>query len=135
MTISVDIGPDLESHLLREAAKHGIDPREFVVNAVRAHLQANRVAAPSLDAEQSRLLEEINQGLSQTQWTRYYALVSNRQAGTLSEDEYAELTAASNHIEKLNARRMECLAELARLRGTSLQDLLKQLGIEPPPVI
>jgi hypothetical protein len=135
MTISVDIGADLESRLLQEAAKHGVEPGEFIVNAVRERLQAQNSAAPNLDATQSRLLEEINRGLTQTQWSRYYALVAKRQADSLSEDEYAELTAASNRIEELNTRRMECLAELARLRNITLPELLGQLGIATPPVI
>ena len=135
MNITVDITADLESRLLQEAAKHGVDPGQYIVHAVRARLQGQDPTAPCLDAEQSRLLEDINRGLSQTQWSRYYALVAKRQSAALTDDEYAELTAASNRIEELNAHRMERLAELARLRGTSLSELLDQLGIVPPPVI
>ena len=135
MTITVNIGADLESRLVHEAAKHGMDPGEFIVDAVRARLEHQNAIAPHLDAEQSRLLEEINTGLSQSEWSRYYALVSKRQAEALAEDEYAELTALSNRIQELNARRIERLAALARLRGTTLPDLLDQLGIVPPPVI
>jgi hypothetical protein len=135
MTITVDLTADLESRLLQEAARQGIDPGQFVVHAVRARLQAENAAAPRLDAEQSRLLEEINRGLSQSEWDRYYTLVAKRQAEALSDGELAELTATSHRIEELNARRMEHLAELARLRGTTLPELLEQLGIVPPPVI
>jgi hypothetical protein len=135
MTITVDIGSELESRLLHEAAKHGMDPGQFVINAVRARLENQNAVASSLDAEQSRLLGEINNGLSQTQWERYYTLVSKRQAAALTDDEFAELTAVSNRIEELNAHRMDRLASLARLRGTTLPELLDQLGIAPPPVI
>jgi hypothetical protein len=135
MTITVDIGAELESRLRHEAAMQGLDPGQFIVNVVRARLESQNTSAPHLDAEQSRLLEEINQGLSRTDWSRYYELVSQRQAGTLADDEYAELTALSNRIEELNSHRMERLAELARLRGTSLPELLDQLGITPPAVI
>jgi hypothetical protein len=135
MNITIDIAPDIESRLLQEAARQGLDPGQYVVNAVRARLEDRDHAAPRLDAEQSRLLEEINQGLSQTVWSRYYALVAKRQAGALTENEFAELTAMSERIEELNARRMEHLAELSRLRGTTLPELLDQLGIVPPPVI
>jgi len=61
--------------------------------------------------------------------------VAKRGAETLSQDEYAELRTLSEHIEELTARRTECLAELARKRGATLPELLKQLGIEPPAVI
>ena len=135
MTITVDIGAELESRLLHAAARQGLDPGQYIVNVVRARLEAQDATAPHLDSEQSRLLEEINQGLSQTQWSRYYELVSQRQAGTLADDEYAELTALSNRIEELNSHRMKRLAELARLRGTTFPELLDQLGVVPPPVI
>ena len=69
------------------------------------------------------------------EWDRYYTLVAKRRNGVLSEDESAELTAASNRIEEQNARRMEHLAELARLRNVTLTELLDQLGIVSPPVI
>src|SRR3972149_4076399 len=117
MNITVDITADLESRLLQEAAKQGIDPGQFIVHAVRARLQGQDATAPCLDAEQSRLLEDINRGLSQPQWSRYYALVAKRQTDALTEDEYAELTATSNRIEELNAHRMERLGGVDRFRG------------------
>jgi hypothetical protein len=134
MTITIDLTADLESRLLQEAAKQGIDPGQYIVHAVQARLQGQDSAAPSLDAEQSRLIEEINRGLSQTDWDRYYALIAMRQADALNSDELAELAAASHRIEEQNADRMEHLAKLARLRGATLPELLDQLGIAPPPV-
>ena len=134
MTITIDIGADLESRLLQEAERQGIDPGQYIVNAVRARLQAPNSTAACLDAEQSSVLAEINQGLSQTQWSRYYALVAKRQSDALSEEDLAELTALANHIEELNSRRMELLATLARMRGVTLPELLDQLGIVPPAV-
>lgn len=61
--------------------------------------------------------------------------MAKRQTDALTDQEFAELTALSNHIEELNAHRMKHLAELARLRGTTLPELLDRLGIIPPPVI
>jgi hypothetical protein len=121
--------------LLQEAAKQGVEPGQYIVNAMRAALEKQNSTARSLDAEESRLLEEINRGLSQAEWSRYYSLVAKRQAEALTDQEYADLTALSNRIEELNARRMERLSELARRRGTSLAELLDQLGITPPAVI
>lgn len=135
MTLSVDITADLESRLLEEAARQGMDPREFVVNAIRAQVGTGDSPAPHLDAEQSRLVEEINQGLPETGWRRYYELIERRKQEALSTDELAELTALTSRIEELNAGRIERLSELARLRGTTLPALLMQLGIVAPPVI
>jgi hypothetical protein len=61
--------------------------------------------------------------------------VAKRQAEALTDEEHAELTALSNYIEELNARRMQRLAELAHLRGITLRELLERLGIAPPAVI
>ena len=131
----VDIGSDLETRLLQEAAKQGVEPGQYIVNAMRAALEKQNPTARPLDAEESRLLGEINRGLSQAEWSRYYSLVAKRQAEALMEEDYSELTALSNRIEELNARRMERLSELARRRGTTLAELLNQLGITPPAVI
>jgi hypothetical protein len=135
MTITIDLTADLEARLLQEAAKQGIDPEQYIVQAMRSRLQKQELSAPRLDPQQSALLEQINQGLSQTEWDLYYALVAKRQAGTLSENDYAELTAMGVRIEELNTRRLELLVELARLQGVSLPELLGELGIAPPPVI
>lgn len=135
MNLTIDISADLERRLQEEAAKRGMDVDEYVVDSVRSRLENRNGSTSSLDPEQSRLLEEINQGLSDTEWVRYYELVDRRRSGRLSEDEFTELETTSNRIEDLNARRMECLAELARLRNTTLPELLDQLGIVPPPVI
>ena len=133
MNLTIDIVSDLESRLLQVAANQGIDPGQYVVNAVRERLQAD--STPRLSAEQSQLLDDINRGLSQSEWNRYYELVEKRQCEAISENEHAELIAISDRIEELNAQRMERLAELARLRGTTLPALMGQLGIASPPVL
>ncbi len=134
MTISVDVAADLESRLLEQAARQGVDPGQYVAGILRARLKSQDAAAPRLDPEQSRLLEDVNRGLSQGEWDRYHALAAKRQSHELTGDELAELTAMSDRIEALNARRLEQLAELARLRGVTLPELLDQLGLAPPPV-
>jgi hypothetical protein len=135
MNLTIDISVDLEPRLLQAAAKRGMGPDEYVVQTVRSHLAQEGGSAPSLNPEQSRLLTEINEGLSQIEWDRYYALIDQRRGGSLSEVEFLELEALSNRIEDLNVRRMERLAELARLRQMSMPELLDQLGIVPPTVI
>jgi hypothetical protein len=135
MNITVDIGADLELRLVQAAAQQGVEPGQFIVNAMRDSLERQTSSATCLDADESRLLEEINRGLSPADWSRYYALVAKRQADALTDQEFEELTSLSNHIEELNSHRMKHAAELARRRGTTLSDLLDQLGIVAPPVI
>lgn len=46
--------------------------------------------------------------------------------------EYEELLALTQQVEAANVKRIERLSELAKLRKTSLPELMKQLGIKTP---
>jgi hypothetical protein len=94
-------------------------------------LRARRDASAT-SPEESELIERINKGLPPEFQKNYDELVAKRQAGTLSADEHRELLRLSNEIERLNAERLEHLAQLARLRQTSLPELMHALGIEAP---
>jgi hypothetical protein len=63
---------------------------------------------------------------------RYDQLIAKRRAESLTPDEHDELLRLTDQMENLEARRMEHLAELARLRQTSLPALMKTLGIRTP---
>lgn len=76
-------------------------------------------------------MHQINQSLSQIEWERYRELVEKRQAETLSIAEQTELISLSNQIEEANSRRVEYVAELARLRNTTLPGLMKELDFKP----
>ena len=135
MNLTIAITPDIESRLRELAASQGVDPDQYVANALREHLQAASSAVPHLTADESRLMGEINQGPTEQQWERYRELIEKRRAERLSKEEHAELITISDLVERLNVRRIECLTQLAALRGTTLPKLMEQLGIEPAPVI
>jgi hypothetical protein len=99
----------------------------FQVIALRAKRQA-----PGLPHAESELLLKINEGIPSDIQKRYNELIAKRQAEILTPDEYAELLQMTQQVEKLEVRRVEYLAELARLRGMSLTALMKNLGIRPP---
>ena len=86
MNLTIPITPDIESRLREVAASQGVDPDEYVANALREHLQAASSAVPRLSAEESRLLGEINQGLSEQQWERYRELIEKRRAEQLRKE-------------------------------------------------
>jgi hypothetical protein len=77
------------------------------------------------------LLSKINLGLSSTEWERYHTLVAQRQAETLTPDEQTELIALSDRLEEANAQRIGYLAELARVRHTTLDAVMSELGLTP----
>jgi len=78
------------------------------------------------------LLLKINEEVPSDIQTRYKELIAKRQAEALTPDEYKELLQLTQQVEKLEVRRVEYLAELARLRRTSLTALMENLGIRPP---
>ena len=96
---------------------------------VRLRALAARRKAPCLSQEETRLLLVINQNLPEAAQARFSELMENRYSDTLTPDEYQELVALSDEREKHWADRLAAAAELARLRGVSLSNLLDQLGI------
>jgi hypothetical protein len=90
-------------------------------------------SAPRLSKRESELLLAINQGLPTEVARRYQTLVSRRRSGVLSPEEHQELLHLTDEAERLQAERIEHLAELARLRGKPLGALMEELGIRPSP--
>lgn len=91
--------------------------------------------AQGLPPTEAELLQNINLGLSEVQWQRYHTLVAKRRAETLTPQEHQELIEMSDQIERANARRIESLVELAKLRQTSLENLMRDLGITAPAYV
>ncbi len=102
---------------------------EFVERILALHAQRS---ATHLEHTESELLLQINRGILPELRERYEALSAKRQAETLNSEEYAELLQLTGQIEQLDAVRLTALAELARLRQTSLAELMQTLGIQPP---
>ncbi len=116
--------------LLRAVGQLNQSDLEQFVSQVIA-LRASR-QAPSLPRSESELLLKINEGVPSEIQTRYHELITRRQAESLRPDEYKELLQLTKQVEKFEVRRVEYLAQLARLRKTSLTALMENLGIRPP---
>jgi len=95
----------------------------------RAAPESHTAALPESEAA---LLQQINLGLSESDWQRYHALLDKRRAETLTAGERQELVSLSDRIEEANARRVSGLVELARIRDTPLETLMTDLGISMP---
>jgi hypothetical protein len=108
-----------------------MDAGEFVVSALASRL-SQTPPSPHCSKEEAELLAAISQGLPEPLWQRYRSLLSQRDAGTLTANEQAELIELSNQIEEDHARRLELLARLATLRNESLAVLMQEMGIRPP---
>ena len=134
MTLTIDLTPELETELRDEAAKEGLDPNGFALNALQECLRRNR-RAPRFSRQESELLLKINAGLPEETWERYHALVARRKAETLTPEEHAELIQLTHQVEIDNARRIGHLIELAQLRQTTLEAVMHSLGITPQPYV
>ena len=129
MAMTLDITTELEHQILREARRKGLDAKGFVLGLLRDYLTSE--ASSSAGRNESELLEEINQGFPAEHWKRYGDLAVKRRAETLTAEEHAEMLAMIQVREEANVHRVECLAELAKLRQVSLKVLMDQMGIEP----
>ena len=114
------------------AAVDGLSQREL--ERVYDHVLATQAGrrASHLSGEESSLLARINEGPPPDLGERLSLLRARREDGSITGDEYDELTCLTDQAEELHAGRMGALAELARLRGTSLTALMERLGIRLP---
>jgi len=92
-------------------------------------------STPSLSRTETELLAKIKQSVPVDLQTRYDELITKRRGASLTESEHDEVLRLTEQVEGLDAERLEYLAELSRLRGTTLRDLMKDLGIKQPPYV
>ena len=134
-TITLELAPELEQQLRNEAAKQGLDPSRYIVNALKERLRPAVRDVSHLSKAEADLLQKINLGLPPEMWEHYHALIAKRRAETLTTEEQATLIEISDQIEQANAHRIQYLIELASLRGTSLEAVMQELGIEAPAYV
>ncbi|MBD2445172.1 STAS/SEC14 domain-containing protein [Dolichospermum circinale CS-1225] len=125
-TIKVEVEFSSEDLLKAVGQLSQSDLRKFISQAIA--IQAQRTTS-SLMQRESELLLKINQGIPLDIQKDYNDLIAKRDAETLTNHEYKELLNLTQQIEKQQAQRIEHLAELASLKGISLNTLMENLGI------
>jgi hypothetical protein len=60
----------------------------------------------------------------------YEKLIDHTEVETLTKEEYQTLLYLGEQIDKLQAQRIEYMAELAKIHGISLTKLMEKLGLE-----
>jgi hypothetical protein len=91
-------------------------------------LRARRLA-PVVSGEETRLLLAINEGVSGELTDRVASLIEKRDDSGLTETEDSELMQLADEVERRGVERLEALSTLAELRGVSLRELMKSLGV------
>jgi hypothetical protein len=128
---TIQLRADLSSEDLLQAVGQ-LDPRELEEFVVRVlAIRARRHSACLAPAE-ADLLQRINQGLPPSQQERYQELIAKRQAQTLTTEDHRELLQLTDQAELVQANRAAALVALAQLRGISVDDLIRDLGLRPP---
>ncbi len=109
-------------------------PREELEQFVaRLFTLKAREYAPLLSEKETALLQQINRGLAPAMQQRLNELIDKRQSHTISQSELEELIGLTDQVEMFDAERLKHLIELAHLRGVTLDELIKKLGIKPVP--
>ena len=108
-----------------------MDLNVLILNTLQERPRRNRRSVPHLTKEETELLLKINAGLPEATWYRHRILDKKRRAEMLTPEEYAELLQLNDQIEEDSVQRIGSVAELARLRGKSLDEMMKSLGISP----
>ncbi|RIV27577.1 hypothetical protein DYU11_04530 [Fibrisoma montanum] len=111
--------------LLREAEQ--LDNRtldDFIDQVVSL-----RVRRSYPQQEEALLLKRINKGLPTVQVQRLRALKQKLRQDGLTPAEHDELVRLIEKTENLTVRRLKYLTTLARLRHTTVRDLMQQLGL------
>jgi hypothetical protein len=80
-SITLQLSSELEQQLLAAATEQGIEPDLYIFNTLQERLLSNRYV-PRTEA---KLIQQINIGLSPSDWEKYHALIAKRQVETLTE--------------------------------------------------
>lgn len=101
---------------------------QLIDQAIRVQ---NKRKIHSLPNDQSLLLQQITQCIPSNLQKRYELLISKRQDNTLTDEEYQELINLGEHFETIDVKRLENLTKLAKLRQTSLNELIQEFQLQP----
>jgi len=123
MSITVQLGLEVESKLKRISHQKGVGLEDFVAELIKNHVENSQT-------EEEELLEKIHQGISIEEWNKYRFLKEKRITGTLTKLEQETLVEIYNKIEEVNAERMLYLVQLSKLKNIPIRDLMKDLGIK-----
>lgn len=128
MTLLVDLPPEIEARVHEAAEAEGVDMAAYVREAMAA---SHPFPAAPASMTEKELIEEINRGFSEGFWERFRYLVRRRQAETMTSAEQKEAISMSDRTEARSVERLQCLLELSKRRGKSVQGLMAKMGIRP----
>lgn len=127
MTITLHLPPDLEGQIQQAARTQGKDVAAYLLDSIRQRLRHD--VLPEADAG---LLQVINSPVAPEARQERDALLALQKQRELTDAEQETLTQLVDLVELANAKRWQCLAELAARRGLSLAEITRELEIPLP---
>jgi hypothetical protein len=128
MSIKIELPLELEKQLEANAQVLGLSPEEYVLLLIK---NDSKTPEEIQRRQELMLLQQINQGLAEEVWTRYFHLMGLREKEIINEDEYEELLDLTETIELDHAERINKLVHLAKIRQVDVKILMNNLGISP----
>ena len=101
--------------------------KRFVENAKKMR---NTHKKQTLSTTETNLILKINSVFADFPYQKYKELNAKFESDSLSQNEYQELLKMSDEREILNAKRLQYIGELSKIRHQTLEDVMKQLGIK-----
>ena len=109
--------------------------KEFQLFVKKAEKLRNKSVKPRWTKKEVEIIKEINECvLSPEKQNLYDKLVKKRQDEKISKTELDELIALTDESEELNVKRLENLVRLALTSRKSVDEIMEELEISPPPI-
>ena len=124
MTITLNLPPEMEGQVQQAARTQGKEVATFLLDSIRQGLRHD-----VLPETEARLLQIINAPIAPQERQERDALLALQKQRELTDAEQETLTRLIDEVELANAKRWQCLAELARRRGLSLAEITQELEI------
>ena len=124
MSVTITLSDELEHRVREDALRQGLPVEELVSREV-----TNLWAAKSVP--EASLLVEINDGFPEEFWARYKFLRAKLDEHTLAGADRDEFLKMVEQVERKQNLRLGAIAQLAKLRGASLSETIRALGLEP----
>jgi hypothetical protein len=129
MPLTLELSTDLERRLVQRAAEDGADPKALIVELVERYLTARVSGFAAMSEAETKWFKQVNDVPRPGIRERWRTLNRLREEGSLEADQQLEMTQLYDQIEANHAQRLRAVAELAKLRNVSLDDMLTQLGL------
>jgi len=130
MSVTITLPNELEQFLQNHAQSVGVPVETLLARTIVERWEGVR-RAPGLPKRESELLLRLQTLFSPEQTHEYHTLCEKSDNDTLTGAEREQFLAMLEQRDHQNAERLEIVAELAQLRGTSLREMMASLGIRP----